>query len=271
MPKPNLLHSFFIALITTHALLLGAGNDATAAEFEESIAPPLSHTSIGAFHRSSSRISELLQIKKLRLGASIFFRVFKAENELELWLADGEQYRLYKTYVICYRSGTLGPKIKEGDRQSPEGFYLVGYDQMNPWSRHHLAFNLGYPNEYDLHYGRTGSGLMVHGRCSSDGCFAMTDYYMDEIYTLAHEALSQSQTAFQVHVFPFRLTAENMSRFRGSQWHTFWQNLKEGYDYFETYRHPPEVSVSNGRYQVAPPPKKQNIAQTPSSPSQTPY
>ena len=270
MLKTNLPHSVFAVLMTVCLLLVGAGDDVTAAEFGGSLAPPISHTSIGAFHRSSSRITELLEIKKLRFGAPVFFRVFKAENELELWLEDGEQFRLYKTYVICYRSGTLGPKTKEGDRQSPEGFYLVGYGQMNPWSRHHLAFNLGYPNEFDLHYGRTGSGLMVHGRCSSDGCFAMTDYYMDEIYTLAHEALSQSQTAFQVHVFPFRMTAENMSRFRDAQWQAFWQNLKEGYDYFETHKHPPDVSVSNGRYQVAPPPEKQNVAQIPSSPSHAP-
>ena len=123
---------------------------------------------------------------------------------------------------------------------------------MNPWSDFHLAFNLGYPNEYDRAYDRSGSALMIHGRCSSDGCFAMTDYYMDEIYTLAHSALAGRQAQFQVHIFPFRLSEENISTRSKSPWYEFWLNLKEGYDFFETYHVPPVISVEDGRYVISP-------------------
>ena len=228
---------------------------------DESSTLPISHTSIAAYHRSLPRINDILQIKKLPFGAPVFIRIFKDENELELWMQDKQRFKLYKTYIICFQSGEIGPKLKEGDRQSPEGFYQVGYQQMNPWSDFHLAFNLGYPNEYDQYHNRTGSALMVHGRCSSDGCFAMTDYYMDEIYTLANEALSGSQQYIQVHIFPFRLTEKKLKDHHESQWYPFWLNLKEGYDFFERYHTPPRISVINGRYEISNPSDVQQVAQ----------
>jgi murein L,D-transpeptidase YafK len=142
----------------------------------------------------------------------------------------------------------LGPKQKKGDWQSPEGFYFVRGSQLNPFSQFHLAFNLGYPNRYDRAHGRTGSALMVHGDCVSAGCFAMTDEQIDEIYTLAEAALKNGQPYFKVHIFPFRMTAENMKKHRNSPWLAFWDNLKEGYDLFEKYHYPPETSVRNKRY-----------------------
>ena len=222
---------------------------------------PISHTSIAAYHRSLERINDILQIKKLHFGAPVFIRIFKNENELELWMQDKQGFKLYKTYIICFQSGEIGPKLKEGDRQSPEGFYQVGYQQMNPWSDFHLAFNLGYPNKYDQYYSRTGSALMVHGRCSSDGCFAMTDYYMDEIYTLVNEALSGSQQYVQVHIFPFRLSERNLQDHRESRWLPFWLNLKEGYDFFEKYRIPPHIRVTEGRYEISNPSAGRQVAQ----------
>lgn len=221
---------------------------------------PISHTSIAAYYQSFTRISETLESEDLEFGSPLFIRIFKRENELELWLRDKGNYKLYKTYVICFNSGDLGPKQKEGDRQSPEGFYQVGNGQMNPWSDHHLAFNLGYPNDYDRYHMRTGSALMIHGRCSSDGCFAMTDYYMDEIYTIAHEALAQGQHTFDVHIFPFRFTPQNIITYRNSPWFSFWLNLKEGYDFFETHHLPPQVSLSDGRYFFTPPSQTDQLA-----------
>ena len=234
-------------------LLTGIMLNGTALAAGDSGFPPASYVSIAAYYRALPRINKRLGIKHLSLGSPVFIRIFKHENELELWLADGRKYKRYKTYSICFKSGTLGPKLTEGDRQSPEGFYSVGYEQMNPWSDFHLAFNLGYPNEYDRAYKRSGSGLMVHGRCSSDGCFAMTDYHMDEIYTLAHAALEGRQTQFQVHIFPFRLSEKNISSQPNSPWQTFWQNLKEGYDFFEKHHIPPAISVANGRYVISSP------------------
>ena len=89
---------------------------------------------------------------------------------------------IFKTYPICSYSGGLGPKIQQGDRQAPEGFYLVSLEQLNPRSKYYLAFNVGFPNAYDRAYGRTGSNIMVHGDCTSSGCYAMTDAVMEEIY-----------------------------------------------------------------------------------------
>ncbi len=178
-----------------------------------------------------------------RLGQPVFMRIFKESNELEVWIRKSGTFQLFKTYPICNYSGALGPKLKEGDKQSPEGFYSVGHNQLNPKSRFHLSFNLGFPNEYDRSHDRTGSFLMVHGKCVSIGCYAMTDRGIEEIYLMAEAALDDGQKFFRVQAFPFRMTDENMQRHAGSQWIDFWRNLKQGYDFFETHRRPPNVSV----------------------------
>lgn len=186
--------------------------------------------------------------KGLMLGNPIFIRIFKEEKELEIWVKQDEKFTLFKTYAIHYFSGKLGPKLKEGDKQAPEGFYYVTASRMNPNSRFHLSFNLGYPNTYDRAHGRTGSALMVHGSTVSIGCFAMTDERIEEIYTLAHAALEGKQRFFRVHIFPFRMTPHIMEKFQSHQWASFWNNLKEGYDFFELKGSPPNVEVENRRY-----------------------
>ncbi|MDX2265134.1 MAG: murein L,D-transpeptidase family protein [Hyphomicrobiales bacterium] len=193
----------------------------------------------------------LLAKKGMTEQAAIFVRIFKEENELEIWkqMADG-RYAHFKTYPICKWSGELGPKIKQGDKQAPEGFYTVRPGQMNPNSQLHLAFNLGYPNDFDRAHGRDGSALMVHGKCKSAGCFAMTDALIEEIYILAREAFKGGQTAFHVNAFPFRMTEENMKRYASSEWIDFWRQLKVGYDSFEFFRVPPKVAVCSKQYLV---------------------
>lgn len=202
-----------------------------------------------AVQRVSPRLRPLLEGKGLRLGSPIFIRIFKQEQELELWGQgrDG-RFTLFSSYPICYFSGNLGPKLRVGDRQSPEGFYTVPAGALNPNSDYHLSFNLGYPNAFDRSHGRTGSLLMVHGDCRSVGCYAMTDPLIEEIYTLADAALRKGQPAFQVHIFPFRMEAETLARQRQSPWYDFWVNLKEGYDLFERDRIPPAVGVRDRRY-----------------------
>lgn len=181
----------------------------------------------------------------------IFVRIFKQESELELWKqrADGRFY-LFRTYPICNWSGDIGPKRRKGDKQSPEGFYTVAKWQMNPNSSFHLAFNLGYPNAYDKAHGRTGDFLMVHGRCKSAGCYAMTDALIEEIYALAREAFAGGQKKFEVHAFPFRMTDANLARYRKNPNYAFWKTLKEGYDYFEITHRPPKVVVCQRKYVV---------------------
>jgi murein L,D-transpeptidase YafK len=188
--------------------------------------------------------------KDLEFGAPIFIRIFKKERLLEVWLKKDISFNLFKAYPICtYGSGGLGPKIRQGDGKAPEGFYFVTPSRLNPVSNFHLSFNLGYPNSYDSHHGRTGSALMVHGNCVSIGCYAMTDSGIEEIFTLADAAFRKGQSFFRVHIFPYKMTTENMEKYKENAWYGFWSNLKDGYDFFENNnRIPPNVEVRNGKY-----------------------
>lgn len=199
------------------------------------------------------RLEESLAAKKLNLGDPVFLRIFKAESRLEVWMkpAGGERFILFKSWPICAFSGALGPKTKQGDRQAPEGFYAVGPRQLNPFSSYHLSFDLGYPNQYDRTKGYTGNLLMVHGKCVSDGCYAMTDPGIEEIYTLVQAALNSGQPFFRVHAFPFRLTDQNLAGHRENPWLDFWLSMRPIYNHFEKRGLPPEVVVKDGRYQIA--------------------
>jgi len=193
-----------------------------------------------------------LAANHLHYGAPVFVRIFKREAELELWLrGDDGKFVLFRKYPVCKFSGDLGPKQREGDNQAPEGFYSVAPHQLNPSSKFHLAFNLGYPNEYDRAHGRSGSALMVHGDCVSIGCYAMGDAGIEEIYTLAAAALRAEQGAFDVHVFPFRPTAAVLVASAESPWHAFWQELAPAYALFEHDHLPPQITVNEGHYRVA--------------------
>ncbi|WNZ55818.1 murein L,D-transpeptidase family protein [Microbulbifer sp. MKSA007] len=209
-------------------------------------------TSVRAKTSISSVEEELkqeLSEKGLKYGAPIFIRIFKNPGILEVWIeSDNNLYSKFKSYDICTFSGDLGPKLREGDLQSPEGFYFVNASRLNPWSQYHLSFNLGYPNQYDRHHGRTGSALMIHGDCVSIGCFAMTNPFINEIYALTASAIESGQRIVRVHSFPFPLENEILSQYKDNQWHSFWLNLKEGYDYFNKYRRPPNVEVVEGLY-----------------------
>ena len=191
----------------------------------------------------------VMRAKDTGPSSPILMRVFKKEAELEVWkkTSSGRFVHL-KTFPICRWSGQLGPKTKEGDRQAPEGFYAVTPAHMNPNSAHHLSFDTGFPNAYDKARGATGSALMVHGTCSSRGCYAMTDEAIEEIYALAREAFAGGQQAFQFQAFPFRMTAENMVKHRTEAHVAFWNQLKEGSDRFEPTAEEPIVTVSAGRY-----------------------
>ena len=197
----------------------------------------------------SSEMVSLIEKKGMSKESPILVRAFKEESELEVWKQDGNgQYALLKTYAICRWSGELGPKIKQGDRQAPEGFYNVTPAQMNPNSQYYLSFNLGYPNAFDRSHGRTGSHLMVHGDCSSAGCYSMTDAQMGEIFALGRESFFGGQRSFQVQAYPFRMTPTNLARHRNSPHLAFWKMLKEGNDHFEVTRTEPKVDVCGKRY-----------------------
>jgi hypothetical protein len=107
---------------------------------------------------------------------------------------------------------------------------------------------MGYPNAYDRAHGRTGAHLMIHGDCSSRGCYAMTDDQISEIYALARESFFGGQQSFQIQAYPFRMTALNMAKHRNSPHMSFWKMLKQGNDHFEVTRLEPKVDVCDKRY-----------------------
>ena len=203
--------------------------------------------------RQAPVLASALAEQGLTLGAPVFLRIFKEEAELELYVQSGDIYRLFRTYPICNFSGDLGPKLKEGDRQSPEGFYTVTLAALNPASRYHLSFDLGFPNAYDRANGRTGSFLMVHGDCVSIGCYAMTDAAIEEIYLIVEAALTAGQPAVPVHTFPFRMHPDRLARSSDSPWFAFWSSLAPAYAAFETTGRPPPISIADTRYIIETP------------------
>ena len=193
-------------------------------------------------------IAEMTE-KDMDLQSPILVRLFKQEAELEVWKQDRSgRFALLKTYPICRWSGDLGPKVREGDRQAPEGFYSISPAQMNPQSAYYLSFNTGYPNAYDKALGHSGSQLMVHGDCSSRGCYAMTDEQISEIYSLGRESFFGGQRAFQLQAYPFRMTPMNMAKHRNNPNMPFWKMIKQGYDHFEVTRQEPKVDVCEKKY-----------------------
>lgn len=204
-------------------------------------------------NKTEYQVSGPMVKKMTELGiqkqAPIALRIFKEEGTLEVWKANtANRFQLLKSYKICAWSGKLGPKVKEGDRQAPEGFYPLFPHQMNPNSNYYLAINTGYPNTYDKANGRQGTHLMIHGACSSSGCYSMTDEQMIEIFALARDSFKGGQENVQLQAFPFRMTAENMARHRNNPNIEFWKMLKVGYDQFEITKRPPEVNVCEKKY-----------------------
>jgi murein L,D-transpeptidase YafK len=199
-----------------------------------------------------AHLDDRLQSQGFKRGDPVFIRVFKSEMTLELWMKRGDRFALFASYPICYWSGRLGPKLQTGDRQAPEGFYTVSKGQLNPNSRWHRAFDLGFPNLFDRTQGRNGAFLMVHGGCSSIGCYAMTNAVIGEMWSLITAALDAGQERFAVHVFPFRPTEARLRAYSDAPSAAFWADLKPGYDLFQASGIPPEVTLCHGRYAVRP-------------------
>jgi murein L,D-transpeptidase YafK len=197
-----------------------------------------------------ANLEQRLASKQLKAGDQLFIRIFKAESELEIWMKRGQKFVLLDIYPMCHWSGTVGPKVNEGDKQSPEGFYTVGRKQLHLFGRHPRSLDLGFPNSLDQAHNRTGSFILIHGGCSSVGCFAMTNTVTAEVYDLTEKALKGGQDRVHVHVFPFRMTEANLAGYQNNPWIGFWRTLKQGYDAFEQTRLPPRVSICGKNYVV---------------------
>ncbi len=196
-----------------------------------------------------TRLSQRLAEHGVAAGAPIFMRIFKREFELELWMRRDGVFHRFAIYPICRWSGTLGPKLRQGDHQTPEGVYTVDAGALNPNSKWYRSFNLGFPNAYDAAHDRTGSFIMVHGGCASVGCFAMTNAQMSEIWQLVTAALSAGQKRFQVQVMPFRLSDQSLAAYGNHPDISFWRTLKTGSDLFDRTLLPPRVRICQKSYQ----------------------
>jgi murein L,D-transpeptidase YafK len=208
----------------------------------------------GAQARVQPRLEEELAKAGLRFGAPVLLRVFKYSGELELWMHDDGRYRRFRTYCICHWSGTLGPKAWEGDHQSPEGFYAIDRTGLRARPQYHLGLDLGYPNAYDRAHGYDGAHLLVHGGCWSQGCYAMRNAAIEEIYVLVAAALEGGQPRVDVHAFPFRFDAPPRRDWRRLGWGAFWGELEPAYDQFNRTGQAPVVRVVDGHYRVDPSP-----------------
>lgn len=194
------------------------------------------------------RLKQELKNAGLRDDQPVYIRIFKDPGVLELWVKDGARYKKFKTYLICYFSGGLGTKTKSGDGKSPEGFYTIKPNQLNPVSNYHLAINVGYPNLMEQQRGYTGDAIMIHGHCASIGCYAMTDPIIDEIFTMVFEAFSHGQKQISLDIYPFKMDAEHLQRYSTQPYLSFWKNMKPGYDLFEQTHVPATVAASNKGY-----------------------
>lgn len=189
-------------------------------------------------------------------AVEVFLRVFKLENELELWARNDRDgpFVLVKAYPVCASSGTVGPKRREGDMQVPEGFYHIS--GFNPWSRFHLSLRVDYPNAADRILGaggRLGGDIFIHGSCVTIGCVPIRDGPIAEVYLAAVDARAAGQERIPVHIFPCRLDGDWL-RLERQAWRrpglmAFWLNLKEGFDLFQKTRRLIRIAVDrSGRY-----------------------
>jgi murein L,D-transpeptidase YafK len=202
-----------------------------------------------AMKELSPQMLAMLEQRNMPKDSPVLLRIFKEESELEVWKQDTTgRFQILKVYPICRWSGDLGPKVHEGDRQAPEGFYTITPDLMQPNSNYYLAINTGFPNAYDKANDRHGAFLMIHGDCSSRGCYAMTDEQIGEIYSLARESFLGGQKSFQIQAYPFRMTPANLAHHRNSPNMAFWKMIKEGSDHFEVSHLEPKVDVCNRHY-----------------------
>ncbi len=190
----------------------------------------------------------------------VFFRAFKREGILELWAAPPEPKQRWikvRTVPICKASGKLGPKVKQGDRQVPEGFYEI--KRFSPKSPFHLGLWLSYPNKVDWRRAASarkspGGAIRIHGGCITSGCLPVQDQPMEALYVAAAMARDGGQKSIPVHVFPCRFgdpsceTELGERRAEDARLKEFWKTLATGHDLFVSQGTPPAVEPTRKGY-----------------------
>ena len=178
-------------------------------------------------------VDNLLKAKNINKSTlQIKISAFKAEGVLEIWAKSDFQstYILLQEFNICAKSGSLGPKLKQGDGQVPEGIYYI--DRFNPNSTYHLSLGISYPNSADEIRSKglnPGGDIFIHGKCVTIGCLPMTDGIIEQIYLLAIYSKDSGQKQIPVSIFPFKMTEENLRLAEntglGKMWISFWRDL----------------------------------------------
>lgn len=187
---------------------------------------------------------------------SMIINAYKAEGKLDIWLKGKSQknYSLFRTYDFCAHSGTLGPKVIEGDGQTPEGFYYINV--FNPMSSFYLSLGVNYPNLVDLARtgkdGKPGNDIYIHGNCVTVGCIPLTDEKIKEVYVLAIEACNAGQEKIPVNIYPFKMTNENLKKYAAQfpNQLAFWKTLQPGYLAFEKNKNLADIKEVKGKYVV---------------------
>lgn len=177
---------------------------------------------------------------------------YKAEGELQVWVKEGFRYELFKVYEVCKKSGDFGPKLKQGDRQVPEGIYTINV--FNPTSDYHLSLGVSYPNLADRIRSKAsdlGDDIYIHGGCVTVGCLPLTDNFMEEVYVLSVLSKNNSQSDIPIYLFPFKFNklTEYIFYKEYPQNVKFWENLKQEYYYFKENRLIRNFTIDrNGNY-----------------------
>ncbi|MNK68211.1 L,D-transpeptidase catalytic domain [compost metagenome] len=195
-----------------------------------------------------------LVAKKIGHSPFMIINAYKAEGKLEIWLKNGSDkvYQLFKTYDFCEHSGTLGPKVIEGDGQTPEGFYYINV--FNPMSNFHLSLGINYPNSVDnFRTGKdrkTGGDIYIHGSCVTVGCIPLTDEKIKEVYLLAMFSSDLKSKKVPVNIYPFKMTDQNMKKYSAEfpTQVTFWKSLQPVFLAFEQNKTQPNVNEVKGEY-----------------------
>jgi murein L,D-transpeptidase YafK len=200
-----------------------------------------------AFQDKGKLMTDLYKSKQLNIkNAHLFIRVFKQEDELELWAKSktAQQFTKIKIFKICAKSGTIGPKARAGDGQVPEGLYQI--NRFNPASNYHLSLGIDYPNKTDkLRAGffPTGGDIFIHGECVTIGCMPLTNEFIEELYVACVEAKEALQKTIKVEIYPCRLTTENSQKIfkkyaKNTDWIKVWKVLQKSFDHFENKKYP---------------------------------
>ena len=208
-----------------------------------------------AYQGTWKPMQKALQEAKIPVGSELLITAYKKEGMLEVWMKPkgAQRYQLFRSYGFCARSGGLGPKVQEGDYQTPEGFYEI--NAFNPQSNFHLSLGVSYPNTADLARSGTkkpGGEIYIHGNCVTVGCIPLTDEKIKEVYILAVEARNAGQQHIPVYLFPFRMNEVNFEKNAKQfpQFRNFWASIKTGYQYFESRKMLPKISIKSGQYQI---------------------